>query len=156
MIEAVELAGRRAGIVGGNGWTFGGGAGGGAGSFIDPFQLLEGHPHIALAHPEKAADRQYHGVDLAGSAEDDVVDVADVFVVVVVDLEADQLGGTPLALLVRIGAGWNDVLGRRGGDERTRQQRRCKNPGHRSLRLVRGSTTGPRGKFPKPKEHPSR
>ena len=53
-----------------------------------------------LAHTEEAADADDDVVDLAGLVENHVADVADLLVVVVVDIDAGQLRGAPLAGLM--------------------------------------------------------
>jgi hypothetical protein len=54
-----------------------------------------------FAHAEEAADAQDDVLYLAGLVQDDVIDVADLFIGVVVDVDADQLGSPPFSFLVR-------------------------------------------------------
>jgi hypothetical protein len=62
-----------------------------------------------LAHAQESADAQDDVRGLAGLVENNFVDVADLFVGLVVDVDADELGSAPFALPVLRGA----ALGRR-------------------------------------------
>ena len=53
-----------------------------------------------LAHAEEAADAEDDVLDLSRLVQDDIIDVADLFIGVVVNVDADQLGSAPFALLV--------------------------------------------------------
>ena len=52
---------------------------------------------IVLTHPEKAADTEYHASDLAVWRQQYLVDVADLLVLLIVDIYADQFRSAPLA-----------------------------------------------------------
>jgi hypothetical protein len=49
-----------------------------------------------LAHTEKAADPDDGTSGFAGFIEQELVDFAELFILLVVDVEADELGGAPL------------------------------------------------------------
>ena len=60
-------------------------------------QLAELDRDVVLAHAEEAADGDHDGVDAAFLVDHQLLDVADLFVLAVIDIEADELGALPLA-----------------------------------------------------------
>src|SRR4051812_37694208 len=84
-----------------------------------------------FAHAEKAADAEYDIFDLGRLVDDQLLDLADLLVVVVVHVDPDDFGSPPLSVLVDgrvdVGAVGGGVLGvGRTGQERSAQQRRGK------------------------------
>jgi hypothetical protein len=60
-----------------------------------------------FAHAEKAADADHDPLDFAGLVEKDLVDVAELLVLIVVDVKALELRSSPkLALAFRRAGGW--------------------------------------------------
>ena len=55
-----------------------------------------------LAHAEEAADADHDAVHLPGLVEQNFADVAKLLVLIVIDVQADQLGGPP-HLALRLG-----------------------------------------------------
>ena len=53
---------------------------------------------VVLTHTQEAANPNNHGVDLAVLVQDQLIDVAELFIGFIVDVEAHQLGGAPVVL----------------------------------------------------------
>jgi hypothetical protein len=54
-----------------------------------------------LPHAEEAANAQDDFLGLSSLVQDDIIDVADLFIGVIVNVDADELGSPPFAFLVR-------------------------------------------------------
>ena len=81
---------------------------------VNELQLGHVDLDVVLAHAEEAADADHDAFDLAGLVEQDFADVAQLFILVVVDVQADQLRRTPSCGLRH----------RSGGRSRGRRSRR--------------------------------
>jgi hypothetical protein len=58
------------------------------------------HCNVMLAHSKKAADPKDDVFDLAGLVENKLFDITDFFVGFVINVDANELGRAPLALLM--------------------------------------------------------
>ena len=58
---------------------------------IHELDLVKRDRHIALAHAEEAADADDHGLYLAAAVHEHFADVADLLVVLVIDIQAFEL-----------------------------------------------------------------
>ena len=67
---------------------------------VYPFQLIESYCDVVLAHSENAADPKDDVFNLAGLVENEFFDVTDFFVGFVINVDANELGRAPLALLM--------------------------------------------------------
>src|SRR3984885_5923349 len=63
---------------------------------IGPGDLAIGYRHVVLTQTEKATRTDHNGLDLSGLIDDEFGDVADLLLVVVIDIQPDELGGAPL------------------------------------------------------------
>src|SRR5450830_1845601 len=90
----------------------GGGRGAGGARLHEEFDLVPRQADVALANSQEAADADHDDIELAGSLVDEFVDVADLLVVAVVDIQADQLRRAPSSQLLHL-----DLLG--GGGVRS-------------------------------------
>src|SRR5262249_32797963 len=64
---------------------------GASGRLVDEFQLAHVDLDVVLAHAEEAADADHHAVDLAGLVDQHFADVAELLVLIVIDVQTDQL-----------------------------------------------------------------
>jgi hypothetical protein len=90
------------------------------------FQLLIGDRDVARAHAEKAADAQHGSLDVPALVGQEIVDRADILVLVVVDVKADDFRRPPVALI-----SCRRIL---GGERGTRKQQRAGDPGRDMFR----------------------
>src|SRR4051812_13487970 len=65
-----------------------------------PLESVERHRHVVLAEPEEATHPDHHGLRLAIAINQTLVDAPNPLVPVVVDVQARQLRGPPLAWLL--------------------------------------------------------
>jgi hypothetical protein len=100
--------GRRAGSGRGRP-CHGGGRRAGRARLHDKFDLVPRQADVVLADSQEAADADHNDIELAGSLIDEFVDVADLLVVAVVDIQADQLRRAPGPQLLHL-----DLLGSGG------------------------------------------
>src|SRR6476469_8305348 len=70
----------------------------GADWFLDEFELVHGNGDIMLTHTEEAANTNNHGAHLAVLVQDQLIDIAELFVCLVIDVKAHELGRAPFAL----------------------------------------------------------
>ena len=91
----------------------------GANRFLDEFELVHGNGDIVLTHTEETANTNNHGTHLAVFVQDQFIDVAELFVGLVVDIKAHELGGAPFTLEHHLfgtrrvcGRGWRRAIGR--------------------------------------------
>ena len=115
-------------------------SGAGADRFLDEFQLVHRDGDIMLTHTEEAADTNNHGAHLAVLVQDQLIDVAELFVGLVVDVKAHELGRPPFTLEHHLfgtrrvcGRGWRRTICRlsslgigRTADERGAHKRDSK------------------------------
>jgi hypothetical protein len=99
---------------------------------LNPIQRKE---HVLLAEPEEAADTDDHTLDPAIIADDDVVDVTDILVIVAVDRAADEVGCHHYVVGVHPADGQAGTPGLRG---RGGLDRRAVLPGLTGGRLISG------------------
>ena len=62
-----------------------------ANGLIDEFQLAHLHHDVVLAYAKKAADADHDEIDLSRLVEQNFADGAELLVLIVVDVEADEL-----------------------------------------------------------------
>src|SRR6476646_11715291 len=91
----------------------------GADWLLDELELVHGNGDIMLAHTEEAAYTNNHGAHLAVLVQDQLIDVAELFVGLVVNVEAHELGHAPFTLEHHLfgtrrafGRGWCRTIGR--------------------------------------------
>src|ERR1700722_14558656 len=63
---------------------------------IHPADLAIGYRYVMLTQAKETTCPNYHGLKPSALINDEFGDAADLLVFIVVDIEADQLGGTPL------------------------------------------------------------
>src|ERR1700737_562355 len=73
---------------------------GATGSLVHPLQLIEANCNVVLTHSEKAANALKGVFDLAGLIDNQLFNVTNFFIGIVVNIDANELGRSPLAILV--------------------------------------------------------
>jgi len=63
---------------------------------IAPFQIVERNRDVFLADAEEPADADHHRIGFAAFVDDHFADIADLVVVLIVHVDADELRRTPL------------------------------------------------------------
>src|SRR6476469_3184411 len=70
----------------------------GADRFLDEFELVHGNGDIMLTHTKESANTNNYGAHLAVLVQDHLIDVAELFVGLVVNVETHELGRAPFTL----------------------------------------------------------
>src|SRR4051812_34922571 len=76
--------------------------------FVDEFDLIQANQDVVLTHAEEATHSDDNTRNFAGLIDDDLVDVAELLILLIVDIHADELRSAPLSVVTHGsgGGGW--------------------------------------------------